>query len=99
MKIGLYVLSIFCFILIGCDDNKSNNEELETKTSNQKPIITVKAIENFDYKDYALSEESEEALENWEKYQELSIQINYLKKADLSFVNGDKELLEKFIVE
>ena len=97
MKIGLYVLSIFCLMLISCGDEKDSTPLLETTNKNKKPAITSKAIEDFDYTDYALSPESEEALANWEKYQELAIQIGYLKKADLSFFNGDIEELKKFI--
>ncbi|WP_296386623.1 hypothetical protein, partial [Winogradskyella sp.] len=59
----------------------------------------AKAIENFDYTDYVLSENAEKVVANWEKYQEFAIQISYLKKADLSFFNGDKILLKTFIKE
>ncbi len=99
MKIGLFVLNILCFILISCGDDKTATEVVEAENNGQKLSITSKAIENFDYTDYALSADSEKALANWEKYQELAIQISYLKKADLSFFNGDKELLRKFINE
>ncbi|WP_299120940.1 hypothetical protein [uncultured Winogradskyella sp.] len=97
MKIGFYVLSIFCFVFLSCGDDKSTVEVVETEKTNQKPIITEKAIENFEYKDYALSSESEDAIAEWENYQELAIQISYLKKADLSFFNSDKEELKEFI--
>ena len=86
-------------MLMSCGDDKSSTEVLDSGKTNQKPIITAKAIENLDYTDYALSAESEEALANWEKYQELAIQISYLKKADLSFFNGEKDVLKKFISE
>ncbi len=99
MKIGLFVLNILCFILISCGDDKTATEVVEAENNGQKLSITSKAIENFDYTDYALSADSEKALANWEKYQDLAIQISYLKKADLSFFNGDKELLRKFINE
>ena len=99
MKIGLNIISIFCFMLVGCGDDKSTAEIESTDSTEQEIKITAKAIENFKYTDYALSAESEEALSNWDKYQELAIQLSYLKKADLSFFNGDKEVLKKFIGE
>ncbi|EDP70991.1 hypothetical protein FBALC1_00867 [Flavobacteriales bacterium ALC-1] len=86
-------------MFISCGDDKNATEVVETENENQKPNISSKAIEDFDYTDYALSPESEETLANWEKYQELAIQIGYLKKADLSFFNGDKEQLKTFIDE
>jgi hypothetical protein len=97
MKIGFCVLSIFCFILLSCGDKKSTAEVVDDEKTDQKPIITEKAIENFKYKDYALSSESEDAIIEWENYQELALQISYLKKADLSFFNSDKEELKEFI--
>ena len=99
MKIGLYVINIFCFMLMSCGDGKSTTEVIDSKNTTQKLTITAKAIENFDYADYALSTDSEAALSSWEKYQELAIQISYLKKSDLSFFNGDKDVLKKFIGE
>lgn len=99
MKHRLLVLNILCFILISCGDDKTTTEVVEAKSSGQKIRITSKAIENFDYTDYALSADSEKAIDNWERHKELVIQISYLKKADLSFFNGDKEVLKKFIDE
>jgi hypothetical protein len=99
MKIGCIVLTSCCLILISCNDDKSTTETSATETTNQKNAITTKAIENFKYTDYALSNNAEKATANWEQYQELAIQISYLKKADLSFFNGDKQLLKTAINE
>ncbi len=99
MKIGLTLLSICFLMLISCGTDKAKQDKAEAETTNQKTVITEKAIENFNYTDYVLSSSAEKAVANWEKYQELAIQINYLKKADLSFFNGDKDLLRTFIEE
>ena len=99
MKVGFVLLNIFCLLSLSCGDDKSTEEAMEAETTNQKRAITVDVIENFEYADYGLSNEGEKVIANWEKYQELAIQINYLKKADLSFFNGDVELLKKFIEE
>lgn len=99
MKIGRIFLTACCLIFICCDNDKSSVEISETKSTKQKNIITVKAIENFKYTDYALSPKAENTLENWEKYQELAVQIGYLKKADLSFFNGEKQILKTAINE
>ncbi|MDH7913585.1 hypothetical protein [Winogradskyella sp. SYSU M77433] len=101
MKIFLNVLCLACLLLISCGDDKNETEDIDAakKAQQQQPLITEDAIEKFDYTDYALSSESEERLENWKKYQELAIQISYLKKADLSFFNSEKEPLKKFLDE
>lgn len=99
MRVGFILLNI-CFILfVGCGEDPSLQEKTEKEAATKKNIITAKEIENFIYTDYALSPEGEEAVSKWEKYQELAIQITYLKKADLSFFNGDAELLKKFVTE
>jgi hypothetical protein len=84
---------------VSCSGDKSTTTITDTESTEQEVNITVKAIEDFDYIDYALSSNAEALVANWEKYQELGIQISYLKKADLSFFNGDKEVLKKFIDE
>ncbi len=97
MKTGLVVLNIVFVMLVSCGDDKNAIIDTDIGTKNQKSVITAKAIENFDYTDYALSAEADKAIANWEEYKELAIQINYLKKADLSFFNGEKKLLKTFI--
>jgi len=86
-------------MLVSCGDDKGTIIDTDSGTIDQKIVITSKAIENFDYTDYALSAEADKAIADWEEYQELAIQINYLKKADLSFFNGEKKLLKTFIGE
>lgn len=99
MKFGSIILQLFFVMLISCGNDKGAQEPLDNKADNEGVEITTKAIQNLDYSDYVLSNEAEKELANWEKYQELAIQVNYLKKADLSFFNGDKELLKKFLEE
>ncbi|GAB4154360.1 MAG: hypothetical protein Tsb0033_02220 [Winogradskyella sp.] len=82
---------------MNCGDNKRSSEFKTEETKSQQPVISAKAIEGFKYKDYALSSRSENIVADWEKYKELAIQVDYLKKADLSFFNGDKTLLKGFI--
>lgn len=97
MKIKHVVLNIVIVLLVSCGNDRGTIEA--TKTRAQEVIITAKAIENFSYTDYALSADAEATLASWEKYQELATQIEYLKKADLSFFNGEKEILKKFVEE
>lgn len=99
MRIGFVLLNVCFLLFINCGEDKLSSEVNTEENTTQQPIITAKAIEGFKYTDYVLSPRGENAVADWEKYQELAIQINYLKKADLSFFNGDKELLKKFITE
>jgi len=99
MKIKYVLLFLSCVVLANCGDDNNTNDVKITENKEQNAPITAKTIEGIDYKDYVLSPESEKAIVTWERYHELAMQINYLKKADFSFFNGEKELLKKFIKE
>ncbi|WP_299225196.1 hypothetical protein [uncultured Psychroserpens sp.] len=72
-------------------NNKDAVVEVKSKS------ITQKEIQNIEYQDFGLSKDSKEALNNWQKYQELSNQIDYLKTADLSFFKSEKTELQTFL--
>ncbi|WP_178986268.1 hypothetical protein [Winogradskyella helgolandensis] len=100
MKIRFVVLFLSCIMVISCDDDTTSTKTLETTENvDQNKKITAKTIEDIDYRDYALSSESESEIVTWDRYHELATQISYLKKGDFSFFNGDIELLKKFIKE
>lgn len=99
MKIRIPLFCMLSFILISCGDQAKTSKSSSTEVADQKNPITAKTIENLNYSDYALSSNAERIVEEWEKYQELSIQVSYLKKADLSFFNGEQKLLKDFIKE
>jgi hypothetical protein len=82
---------------MSCGDDKKPTADQEDQSTLQKEAITVKAIERFKYTDYVLSTNGETVVIDWDKYQELAIQVSYLRKADLSFFNGDKVLLKGFV--
>ncbi|WP_299128592.1 hypothetical protein [uncultured Winogradskyella sp.] len=92
----LILLCIICFALKSCGDS-SETQALGKANNSKIDPINAKRIERLNYTDYVLSAKAEEKLADWEKYQELAIQINYLKKADLTFFNGDKGPLKEFI--
>lgn len=96
MKTRFFVLNVMLVVVMSCGDKKTS-QTTKTEVVNQKEVITQKAIENFRFSDYALSSKGEKEVANWSKYQELAIQVSYLRKADLSFFNGEKKLLQGFI--
>ncbi len=96
MKFAYVILTVFFVLMISCGDDNSSSDVVDQELSDKKEIITTKAIENFKFSDYVLSTNGEKVVTNWDKYQELAIQVSYLKKADLSFFNGDKALLKGF---
>jgi hypothetical protein len=59
--------------------------------------ITAQDIKKLNYTEYALSDLAESKTQDWLKFQELSTQIEVLKKGDLSFFQNDKTLLKTFL--
>ncbi|NQX86461.1 MAG: hypothetical protein HRT67_11265 [Flavobacteriaceae bacterium] len=59
--------------------------------------ISVQDIAKIQYTEYVLSDLANTKTQDWNKFQELSTQINVLKTSDLSFFQDDKTTLETFI--
>ncbi|WP_298900898.1 hypothetical protein [uncultured Psychroserpens sp.] len=94
----LYIIG-FCLLLTNCKNDKVSEVIEETPEQKEARIISQKDIESFRYADFELSPDSRKAAADWQKYQELNTQIELLKKADLSFFNGDLLLLKTFLTE
>lgn len=92
----LFLLSILIFI--GC---KSEPEVVDTNSEIEQKSYTVSAedIEKLDYTDFILSSDSEAALLDWQKYQDLRANIELLKNANLSFFKVEKQIMQEFIAE
>jgi hypothetical protein len=88
---------LFLTINLGCNNETSQKSEGKVETSKDLNSITQNDIKSFRFDDYALSNDSKMALENWQKYQELSEQIDYIHKADFSFFMSEKKVLKTFI--
>ena len=97
MKTPFFFFNVLFMLLVSCGGDQKLSDTTSNEPTNQKQVITESAIENFKFADYVLSTNGEQVVTNWDKYQELAIQISYLRQADLSFFNGDKKLLKGFI--
>jgi hypothetical protein len=84
-------------MLVNCkSDTRDVNSDTKTENQNTK-IITKKEIDSLTYKDYGLSNDARKAVSDWQKYQELNTQIEYLKTADISFFKSDITLITTFL--
>lgn len=99
MRHALHYILAFLFFNLSC--NQSVNQKTDEATPQAENIkdITPKDIESMSYADYALSEDSQKALENWQKYQELDKQVGYIRNADFSFFEGEQSVVRTFITE
>jgi len=91
---------IFCLLFVfGCNDTTTKTNENNLVKTVETNKITTKDIENLKFNDYALSSDAERLIVNWQKYQEIINQIEFLKKADFSFFGGEKKALIELIKE
>ena len=97
MKFQFSLFSMLLVLFMSCNGEQKSSDNEEQDSLVRQEVITTRAIENFKYTDYVLSSNGEKVVANWDKYQELAIQVSYLRKADLSFFNGDKALLKGFV--
>lgn len=93
-----YLLLFSILILVGC---KSEPEQVgtfpEDKERNYK--LSAEDIEELDFKDYVLSTKSEEAILDWQKFQDLEANIDLLKNANLSFFRVETKIMNQFLTE
>lgn len=90
------VFGMLFFLNCGNSNSESQIVSSENDKKNQK-TISVKAIENFKYVDYTLSDDAEIEIREWSKYQELATQFSFLKQADITFFTTEKDTLKVFL--
>lgn len=96
-KIRLFVFILIALSLTTCAD-KANLDNLasdvEQKSEQQ---ISSKNIDNLDFTDYALSDESLRKIASWNQYNELNGYIEALKKANFDFFREEKSILKTLL--
>lgn len=97
MRFYFFLYCLVCVSFMGCKTDSENSEIVPTIEDKQSKIITKKDIESLKYNDYGLSNDAKNTVADWQKYQELNTQMEYLKKADLSFLKSDISLITTFI--
>ncbi|MGJ8591285.1 MAG: hypothetical protein ACSHXF_01980 [Aquaticitalea sp.] len=90
-------LLVSLFLIFGCKPDREQTTLVVSDQEKNAQNITAKDIENLKYTDYVLGPESREAVAGWQRYQELNMQIEFLKQAEFSFFNGKNELLKNFL--
>lgn len=83
---------------MGCK-SEPKVEEVTSENQQKVYVLTAEDIEKLSYTDYILSPDSEAAILDWQKYQDLQDNIDLLKKANLSFFKVEKKIMQEFITE
>ena len=84
--------------LIACEDKTQEQQAQQTVESDTiDDRITRKDIEAIRYDEYGLSLDSRDAIIDWQKYNEMIIQTENLKKNDLTFFTNETTLIRTFL--
>ena len=94
---NLWVFFLCTLVVIGCDNSKKQENVVAQEKSTTEDRISRKDIEDLRYDDYGLSQESREAIKDWQKYNEMIIQTENLKKNDLTFFTNEATLVRTFL--
>lgn len=97
MRFRHLLYSLICIVIISCKSDTQNTDIETSLDEKQSYTITKNEIENLKYSDYLLSSDGSDAVVDWQKYQELNTQIEYLKTADFSFFKSDITLITAFL--
>ncbi|MEY8849335.1 hypothetical protein AB9K26_10990 [Psychroserpens sp. XS_ASV72] len=86
-------------LFLACNDgnNTTENKKNDDVAESESTTISKKDIQSLKFTDYGLSFKAKDKVSNWQKYQELTNQIGFLKQADLSFYSSDVSLITTFL--
>ena len=99
MRIFLVAFLSFCFLVTSCKRKKVSEVTEVTQQQKEDNTITQKDIESLRYDDYGLSADSQKAVTDWQRFQDLNIQTEVLKNGDLSYFSGDPLLITTLMQE
>ena len=94
-----FSLLVSLFLVMACNFKSDPSTVATTDEEKDSQGITSKDIENLKYTEYVLGTEAKEAVLNWQRYQELMTQTEFLKQADFSFFESKTEEMKTFIKE
>lgn len=78
-------------MVCSCQNNNNPEEIKDTEINAASNDISAKDINNLKYTDYILDTEAKKILIDWQRFQELNLQLGYLKQGDLSFFKNQQE--------
>ena len=99
MRTVLLAFLSFCFLITSCKEDKVSEVIVETQEQIDAKKISQKDIESIRYDDFGLSTDSQKAVADWQKFQELNTQIELLKKGDLVYFSGDPLIVKTLLQE
>mgnify|MGYP005816383849 FL=1 len=89
--------SFFIFLVSSCNQEPKAVDTTIIETTKEEQKITKEDIEKIKYVEYLLSADSQNAVSTWQKYQDLSTNIDLLKNANFSFFKDEEAIFKTFI--
>ncbi|MFT5627722.1 MAG: hypothetical protein ACJA1H_000971 [Glaciecola sp.] len=99
MRTVLLALLSVCFLITNCKGDKFSEVIIETQEQIDAKTISQKDIASIRYDDFGLSTDSQKAVNDWQKFQDLKIQVELLKKGDLIYFSGDPLIVQTLLQE
>lgn len=99
MRSILLIYISLCLLMFSCKGDKVSSEIKETQEQIDARTIYESDITALRYAEFGLSSDSEKAVSDWQKFQELQHKTSLLKKGDMSFFKGDHLLFITFLSE
>nr|WP_321221164.1 hypothetical protein [uncultured Psychroserpens sp.] len=88
-----------CVLVASCKRDKVTQAVVETQEQIEAKTISKQNIESLRFDDYGLSLDSQKAVNDWQKFQELNNHIETLKEADLTYFTGDPLIVQTLLKE
>ncbi|WP_334112052.1 hypothetical protein [Paucihalobacter sp.] len=85
----LFYSIIMIAIVFSCQNKTETAKTIEKETTSNE--ISAKDISELKYTDYVLDAEAKNILMDWQRFQELNLQLGYLKQGDLNFFKNQQE--------
>ncbi|TYA74456.1 hypothetical protein [Seonamhaeicola marinus] len=88
-RLSLTMLCLF-LVIFSCKKQSDTTDTVQEKTSHE---LTEKEVSKIDYDDFLLDEKTIEYTEYWDQYNELQTVLDNFKKADISFLIENNEVV------
>ena len=99
MRLVFLAFLSFCFLITSCKSDKVSEVILETPEQIEARTISKKDIESIRYDEFWLSQDSQKAVNDWQKFQELNDQVDLLKKGDITYFSSDPLIVRTLLQE
>lgn len=91
MSHKLFLLILGLLLFFSCDQGKNQKVNQTTKDVGD---LTSSDIKSIKYTDFVMGNDASKLFIDWRKFQELNIQMGYLKQGDLSFFKNERTVVK-----